>query len=1111
MWEPALTSNVRRILFFLAIALLALHIGGAWFYRAQETLLQQRVESELTAVAQLKTTQIAVWRARRLAEAAELLARPLLRSRIMAWLAEPTGNADDILAEFRVLQEFDDYRKITLVDPQGRVALNAPDGLSADNPVIAAALQLCFRERRPVLTDLYVDSAQEETHIAVVAPVFAADRTLGAVLLIGDARTYLYPLIRNWPTTSRTAETLLVERDGDTILFLNELRHRSGGALTFRLPADDLSLPAALAVGGTTGVVRGRDYRGIEVLAAVQRVPDSPWFIVSKIDRDEASSAWRARSGSILAVLVATAAAIVAAGLLAWQTGRRVHLQALFEAERTRRLGEERHHATLRSIGDGVIATDAVGRVVLMNPVAEAFTGWSSDEAKGRPLEDVLRLIDEETRHMIATPVERVLRGGTVVGLAKHTLLVARDGVERPIADSGAPIRDDAGQITGVVLVFRDQTKDRAAQRALRNSAVLHQSTVAALTEGVVVFDTAGMILSCNPAAEQIIGVTWKEMMERAAGLTTWAPLLPDGSSCPPEERPITRTLATGESCRGVELGYVGPDGRLAWLLVNSEPLRDPETRRLMAVVASITDITARKAGEKALRESEERFRNAVETAPDAIFVQANGRFAYLNDAALTLFGAEHSEELVGAPVLERFHPDHRADFCARIDRLNTDRAAVPLAEETGLRLDGSPVDLEVSAVPFTFGPDAGALVFARDVTERRRAETERVKLQNELLQAQKMDSVGRLAGGVAHDFNNMLGVIIGHAELALMQTPQSDPNRDHLQIIQTAAERSADLTRQLLAFARKQTIAPKLLDLNVTIPDTLKMLRRLIGENIGIDWHPGDDVWPVLLDPTQVDQILANLAVNARDAIGGAGTIMIETRNVTFNEVDCAQHAGFSPGPFVMMAVSDNGAGMDRATIDQLFEPFFTTKSLGQGTGLGLSTVYGIVKQNGGFINVYSEPEKGTTFKIYLPRADRPSAAAGSVPAMAAPQSSGEVVLLVEDEPALLAMSQKLLVGLGYTVLTSDSPSGAILFVESHAGEIDLLVTDVVMPGFNGRVLAKRLRTIKPGLKCLFMSGYTPDAIAHGGILEDGVHFLQKPFTRQDLALKVREALETS
>jgi len=388
---------------------------------------------------------------------------------------------------------------------------------------------------------------------------------------------------------------------------------------------------------------------------------------------------------------------------------------------------------------------------------------------------------------------------------------------------------------------------------------------------------------------------------------------------------------------------------------------------------------------------------------------------------------------------------------------------------------------------------------------------TERKDLEQQLLQAQKLESIGRLAGGVAHDYNNMLGVILGSAELALKQVEADNPVHAKLEQIRSAARRSADITRQLLAFARKQTVAPKVIDLNDSLEGMRKMLHRLIGEDIDLSWRPGTNLDPVEIDPVQLDQLLANLCVNARDAIGDSGKITIETANTEFDTTYCNRHQGFKPGHYVMLAVSDNGCGMDKETQTNIYEPFFTTKETGKGTGLGLATVYGIVKQNRGFINLYSEPGSGTTFRIYLPRHTQEAEAESNTQQSPALSSGhGQQILVVEDEPTMLELTSMMLEELGYQPTQAKTPAEALELARENP-EITLLLTDVVMPGMNGRELVKQLQEQQPwlqNLKVLYMSGYTANVIAHHGVLEKGVHFIQKPFSLQDLAQKIEEVI---
>jgi len=421
----------------------------------------------------------------------------------------------------------------------------------------------------------------------------------------------------------------------------------------------------------------------------------------------------------------------------------------------------------------------------------------------------------------------------------------------------------------------------------------------------------------------------------------------------------------------------------------------------------------------------------------------------------------------------------------------------------TNRRKDGASYEVDASISPLR--DDVGAIVnyvaVSRDITREQ-------ELEAQLWQSQKLEAIGRLAGGVAHDFNNLLMGIMGYVELCRERVPTDSPIRQWLDEIMQGAQRSADLTRQLLAFARKQTVEPRVIDLNEAVAGMLKLLRGLIGEDISLAWVPACEVWPIRVDPGQIDQILANLCINARDAVSGTGRITIETQNASIDADYCAGHAEAVSGEHVVLAVSDNGCGMDRATMERLFEPFFTTKPVGQGTGLGLATVHGIVKQNRGFISVYSEPGKGTTFRIYFPRHAQ-EVPAGDTPKAVEPTPGGtEVVMVAEDEKNIRAIAALFLQALGYTVLTAPSPDDALRLAAEHAGPIHLLITDVVMPGMSGRDLAARLCETKPQMRCLYISGYTANVIAHQGVLDAGVHFLAKPFTRDALARKVREVL---
>ena len=516
------------------------------------------------------------------------------------------------------------------------------------------------------------------------------------------------------------------------------------------------------------------------------------------------------------------------------------------------------------------------------------------------------------------------------------------------------------------------------------------------------------------------------------------------------------------------------------------------------------------EANKKALQKSEAHFRTLVNTIPDLIWLKdTDGVYLACNTTFERFFGAKETD-ILGKKDYD-FVDKELADFFHIHDRKAIEAGRSTSNEEwITFADDGHKALFETTKTPM-YGADGqvtGVLGIGHDITESRRAEEEKIKLETQLHQAQKMESIGSLAGGVAHDFNNKLSVILGCTYMAFTEEDQAK-RQALLDEVRKAAEQSADLTRQLLTFARKQTITPKELDLNDTVTSMLKMLQRLIGENIQLAWLPAPDLWRVKADPSQIDQMLANLCVNARDAINGTGRITIETRNNTVDSYYCEEDPEAVPGDYVHLSVSDDGSGMDKETMARVFEPFFTTKGVGEGTGLGLATVYGIVKQNNGFINIYSEPGKGTTFTIHLPRLEEKSQKT-LTEAKTPPLPKGqETILLVEDEPAILQITSQLLGKQGYTLLTAGTPNDAMRLAHEHVGEINLLITDVIMPEMNGKDLANRLQSLNPQLKCLYMSGYTADVNAQHGVHDEGIYFIQKPFSLPDLAVKVREVLD--
>ncbi|MBI3662326.1 MAG: response regulator [Acidobacteria bacterium] len=554
--------------------------------------------------------------------------------------------------------------------------------------------------------------------------------------------------------------------------------------------------------------------------------------------------------------------------------------------------------------------------------------------------------------------------------------------------------------------------------------------------------------------------------------------------------------------------GTLGEEAAVQSLLEGATDyvLKHRLTRLVPAVQRALHEAEERKErqrAEEALRESEERYRSLV-IATSQIIWTTNPEGEMLEPfRSWQEFTGQSAEEARGHGWLDAIHPDDRERVLKTCEE--AERTGVPIQSEYQLRRhDGVYRHLSCRAVPVrTKGGSIREWVGAcSDVTER-------ITLEAQLRQSQKMDAIGQLAGGVAHDFNNLLGVILGRTELALQNLAADSPMRGELEEVFLAGERAAALTGQLLAFSRRQAIQPTILNLNTVVGDVDKMLRRLIGEDIGLVTVLAPALWKIKADRGQIEQVVMNLAVNARDAMPGGGKLTIETRNAELDSQYVNAHAAVPPGQYVLLAVTDTGTGMDDATKASIFEPFFTTKEKGRGAGLGLATVYGIVKQSGGHIWVYSEPGQGTTFKIYFPRAeDALAAPAPARAAVSAPRGT-ETILVAEDEEAIRTLTCEFLQLSGYAALGAASPAEALLLAERHEGRIPLLVTDVVMPGMSGRDLAKRVKQLRPEIKILFVSGYPDQAIVRHGVLDGGISFLPKPFSRYDLLRTVRDILD--
>jgi two-component system cell cycle sensor histidine kinase/response regulator CckA len=729
-----------------------------------------------------------------------------------------------------------------------------------------------------------------------------------------------------------------------------------------------------------------------------------------------------------------------------------------------------------------------------MNPAGLAMIEADTlDAVVGK---SICPMVTPEHRGAFTELSEKVFRGES--GSLQFEI-VGFKGTHRWLETHAVPLLDPQGKVEALLGLTRDITERKRAEEQIRYQAMLLDQ----IRDAVTATDLEGLITYVNEAQCRALQLSREELI--GTSVETYGADPQRGAT----QKQIIEATRTAGKWQG-EVINRSHDGRNIVVEVRTTLIRDADGHPI-GMCGSGTDITEPKRAEEAVRESEERYRLLFDGITDAVFVHGigddnlPGQFLAVNSAACLRLGYTR-EELLRLSPADVDAPESTVDVRPITEMLK--RSEKVLFEQIHVAKDGQRIPVEISAQSYQMQGRPVVLSVARDITERKKAELERTRLEEQFQQAQKMESVGRLAGGVAHDFNNMLQVILGHIEFSLNEAAPGSRLRENLEEIQKSAQRSADLTRQLLAFARKQTVSPKLLDLNDTVSGMLKMLQRLIREDIQLLWVPGAGLWPILMDPSQVDQILANLAVNARDAIEGVGKVTIETANVILDASYANLHSGCVPGAYVMLAVSDSGRGMGEEIRAHLFEPFFTTKERGKGTGLGLATVFGIVKQNNGFISVRSEPGEGTSFRLYFPRAED-DVKTVEQPEDARSSRGTETLLLVEDEEQILNIGQHILEQQGYMVLAAQAPEEAIALAARHQGTIHLLITDVVMPGMDGKELKQRLAASRPGLKCLFMSGYTADVIVHHGVLDEGVAFLQKPFTSQMLAERVREVLK--
>jgi PAS domain S-box-containing protein len=962
-------SLLVPLIAFLLLAL-AIATGGYLIFDRYEASVRSAVATQMETVAMLKKGQIEEWLDGQRNNARTLTDNPLFVRRVEQWLARGAPDDTDgrnIRERLSNLMRIYNYRGVHLIDRQGRLRLSV--GFSRQfGPDFQPLLRKALTSEDIILDDFHwhADGADRHPELGLLAP-FPSGSTgnrecIGAVYLSIDPAKKLYPLIQTWTTPSPTAESLLVRREGNEVVFLNELRHQKNTALSLHFHVDTLHLPAAIASRGKTGLVEGNDYRGVPVVTFVTRVNGAPWLLVAKVDKAEilAPILSQQRLVTTLVFVFTTVAGLV---ILLWWRQQHARIASAFcRSELERRSLTTRLDDITRNAYDIILLYDKEGRIVDANDRAIEVYGYQRE------------------------------------------------------------------------LLFGMEARDLRAPEALAEFGSRWDKTVN--KEG-----------SCL------------ETMHRRS----------DGSVFPVE---VCTRLVT----------------------IDSRTFRQ----------SIIRDISERKRAEETLKKSEQRFRalseqfhTLLDAIPDSIFLTSDNRISWANKATTRQFGAD----LAGFEGTFCFHTlQKRAEPCDECPALRA--IASGQTENTIMTTsDNRTIDLRTVPVFDADGQVRGVIEIGRDITEQRRTE-------EQLRHAQKMEAIGTLAGGIAHDFNNILTSVIGYGSLLLMKMAESDPLQSYVVHILTAADRAAALTQGLLAYSRKDASDLRSIDLNDIIKRVDHFLSRIIGEDVELTVIPADAPLTVLGDAGQIEQVLMNLATNARDAMPDGGSLLIESKETEIDESFISFHGFGTAGRYALITVSDSGSGMYEATREHIFEPFFTTKEVGKGTGLGLAIAYGIVKQHLGFINVYSEPGKGTTFRLYFPLtgiAPQEEHKTASLPA----RGKGETILVVEDSEHIRELLRELLSECGYKVIeATDGEEGVERFREKR-DEIDLVLMDVIMPRKNGKEAFDEIRTIAPEVKTLFMSGYTADVISRKGIDAAGLDLVTKPVPPGALLAKIREVLD--
>ncbi|MFA6898973.1 MAG: GAF domain-containing protein [Desulfurivibrionaceae bacterium] len=1009
------------IFFFLAAAIV---IAGFLTYRNHEQNHRTEVGRQLSAIAELKIHELTQYRRERKGDAILLSDNFSFAALVRRHLENPedTANGQNLqewLDKFRAHSQYDQVR---LLDTNGITRLSVPRNLGPASTGELKMLSEILQSGQPAFSDFYRSDIDHRVHLALNVPILDrqnSNRTLGFISLRIDPEQYLYPFLQRWPIPSRTAETLLIRREGQEVVFLNELRFRKNAALTLRFPLSQTDLPAARAALGQTGVAKGHDYRGVPVIADVRPVPDSPWSLVSKIDISEAYAPLREHlwiMGGFVVVLLFGVGAIMA---FVWQRQRMAFFQERLEtATALKKLN--RVYAVLSNINQTIV-----------------------------------RVRDPQTVFQEACRIA-VEDGG--FRLAWIGLL---DKASEAIIQAASAGMDD-GYLARLCITLGNAPSDQGP-------------TGSAIREG--------RYSVANDIEHDDCMVPWRaDALQRGYRSSAAFPLI------------------VFDTVRGAISFYADEPH---FFNTNEIRLLDELARDISFALEFAEQEESRREAETALRESQQLFATVANTSPALIWMSGLDKGCIWFNKPWLTFTSRSLEEEMGDGWTGGVHPDD----LARCLHIYTEafEARQPFVMEYRLRrhdgeyrwiLDQGQPRYDAS------GAFSGYIGSCLDINEHR-------QLENQMRHAVKMESIGTLAGGIAHDFNNILMAIIGYGQMALMGMTTDDPQRLNIQHMLEGADRAARLTKDLLLFSRKQISERTPVDLIGIIKTVEKFIVRVIGEDIACETRLPDQPLTIFADSHQLEQVLMNFATNARDAMPKGGIFSITAEQTILTRDFTVAHGFGKPGPYALLTVADSGFGMDEETRNRIFEPFFTTKGVGKGTGLGLAVVYGIIKQHEGYINVYSEPGRGATFRIYLPLIVANPQKETILDEEEVPARGTETILVAEDDESLRVLARTALTRFGYTVIEAVDGEEAVQKFKENQSRIQLLLFDIIMPKMNGQEAYEAINKIQPGIKTIFMSGYAPDMLREKAMMGDTAPLLAKPLSPTKLLQKVREILD--